>query len=194
MARTATRAARWRGLDHRRQLQRDAFTPARTSGNRRLSRYSLVVVRESRARTRASQARWRDARGLRGLGQPTSGAALGGFGATAVQNLSTHVPRSCGTGLTRRRTSFVRGGRRRCFSMPSPAESTIPARRIVPICRRRHFATSPVRYQPPDDQTDLHHRSIPPRSTLGGSCHPGFGRDERRPNSRSACAVRLPPN
>ena len=32
---------------------------------------------------------------------------------------------------------------------------------MAPICRRRHFATSPVRSQPPDDQPDLHHRHIP---------------------------------
>ena len=38
---------------------------------------SLVVVRESRVCAGASQARWRDARGLRGLGQPTLARRVG---------------------------------------------------------------------------------------------------------------------
>ena len=79
VARTATRAARWRGLDHRRQLQRDACPSAGTRRNRRLARYSLVVVRGSRVRAGASQARWRDARGLRGLGQPTLARRVGRY-------------------------------------------------------------------------------------------------------------------
>ena len=76
----------------------------------------------------------------------TSGAALGGFGAIAVQNLSTHAPRSCGTGLTRRCTCSVRGGRRGRFSMPSAAREHHHRRRIAPICRRRlsHGARRPV--------------------------------------------------
>src|SRR5438034_5341261 len=56
----------------------------------------------------------------------TNGAALGRFGATAVQNLSTHDPRSCGTGLTRRGTCSVRGGTRGRFSMPSAAREHHP--------------------------------------------------------------------
>jgi len=55
-----------------------------------------------------------------------SGAALGGFGATAVQNLSTHSPRFCGTGLTLRRTCSVRGERRGRFSMPSAVREHHP--------------------------------------------------------------------
>ena len=77
VARTATRAAHWRCLDHRRQLQRDARPSARTRGYRRLSSYSLVVVREPRICAGASQARWRDARGLQGLGQPTPARRVG---------------------------------------------------------------------------------------------------------------------
>jgi len=67
----------------------------------------------------------------------TSGAALGGFGATAVQTLSTHAPRSFGTGLTRRCTSSVRGVRRGRFSMPSAAREHHHLTRMAPICRRR---------------------------------------------------------
>ena len=85
----------------------------------------------------------------------TSGAALGGFGATAVQNLGTHAPRSCGTGLTRRCTCSVRGRRRGRFLMPSAARGHHPRPAHSADCRRRHLATSPVRSQPPDDQPDL---------------------------------------
>ena len=53
------------------------------------------------------------------------------------QNLSTHAPRSCGAGLTRRCTRSVRGGRRGLFSMPSAARKHHHIRRMAPIGRRR---------------------------------------------------------
>jgi len=76
----------------------------------------------------------------------TSGAAWGGFGATADQNLSTHAPRSRGTGLTRQRTCSVRGeGVSRCrlaLDSTSPPWPTSPMR--ADACRTQESTGGPA--------------------------------------------------
>ena len=77
----------------------------------------------------------------------TSGVVLGGFGVAVDRTATERAPRSCGTGVTRRFTCSVRGGRRRSFSMPSAASGRPPHSAITAdlLAQRASFTDRGVR-------------------------------------------------